>query len=35
MERCSELEAEIERNRAHAAALLQAVLRDAFAPAAA
>jgi type I restriction enzyme S subunit len=33
MERCRELEAEIERNRAHAAALLQAVLREAFAPA--
>ncbi len=34
MERCRELEAEIERSRAHAAALLQAVLREAFAPAA-
>lgn len=33
MERCRELEAEIERSRAHAAALLQAVLREAFAPA--
>ena len=34
MERCRELEAEIARSRAHAAALLQAVLREAFAPAA-
>lgn len=34
MERCREMEAEIERSRAHAAALLQAVLREAFAPAA-
>ena len=34
MERCRELEAEIEQSRAHAAALLQAVLREAFAPAA-
>ena len=33
MERCRELEAEIERSRAQAAALLQAVLREAFAPA--
>ncbi len=33
MERCRELEAEIERTRAHSAALLQAVLREAFAPA--
>ena len=33
MERCRELQAEIERSRAHAAALLQAVLREAFAPA--
>jgi type I restriction enzyme S subunit len=33
MERSRELEAEIERSRAHAAALLQAVLREAFAPA--
>lgn len=33
MDRCRELEAEIERSRAHAAALLQAVLREAFAPA--
>jgi type I restriction enzyme S subunit len=35
MERSRELEAEIERSRVHAAALLQAVLREAFAPAAA
>lgn len=35
MERCRELEAEIARSRAHAEALLQAVLREAFAPAAA
>jgi type I restriction enzyme S subunit len=34
MERCRELEAEIARSRAHAEALLQAVLREAFAPAA-
>lgn len=33
MERCRELEGEIERSRAHAAALLHAVLREAFAPA--
>ena len=33
MERSRELESEIERSRAHAAALLQAVLREAFAPA--
>lgn len=33
MERCRELEAEIARSRAHAAALLQAVLREAFSPA--
>jgi restriction endonuclease S subunit len=33
MERCRELEAEIARSRAQAAALLQAVLREAFAPA--
>jgi type I restriction enzyme S subunit len=33
MERSRELEAEIARSRAHAAALLQAVLREAFAPA--
>ena len=31
MERCRELEAEIDQSRAHAAALLQAVLREAFA----
>jgi hypothetical protein len=35
MERCRELEAEIARSRAQAEALLQAVLREAFAPAAA
>jgi type I restriction enzyme S subunit len=35
MERCRDLEAEIARSRAHAEALLQAVLREAFAPAAA
>ncbi len=34
MERCRDLEAEIARSRAHAEALLQAVLREAFAPAA-
>ncbi len=33
MERCRELEVKIERSRAHAAALLQAVLREPFAPA--
>lgn len=33
MATCRELEAEIERSRTHAADLLQAVLKEAFAPA--
>ncbi len=33
MERFRKLDAEIARSRAHAEALLQAVLREAFAPA--